>query len=103
MKSTLPQAGHLIPFFRHESFHLFVCPAVDYLIDAVSVKIFLDQLIRPESLATYLAVHLRIIEVSHMAGSFPRLRIHQNRGIQTYIVSGLLNKFLSPGRLDIIF
>ncbi len=60
------------------------------------LTVILDQLVRTETLMTFLTIHKRIGKTAQMSGSDPGLRIHQNRTIHTHIVRGLLNKFLPP-------
>ena len=38
-----------------------------------------------------------------MAGGHPRLRVHDDGGVQPHIVRALLHKFLPPGALHIVF
>ena len=84
--------------------HLLIAPAIYGAaeIDIIILCIILDQLIRTETLVTFLTVHQRIRKSAEMSGSHPGLRIHQNRTIHTDIVRILLNKFLPPCALDII-
>ena len=51
-----------------------------------SCHIILDQLVCAETLFTALTVHQRIREAAQMSGSYPCLRIHQDRAVNTYVV-----------------
>ena len=63
----------------------------------------LDELIGAEALLALAAVHQRVGEAAQMAGGHPRLRVHQDRGIQTDVIGILLHEFLPPGALDVVF
>ena len=61
-----------------------------------------DELVRTVTGAAALAVHQRIGEAAHMTGGDPSGGVHQNGGIQTHIVVGLLNELLHPCLLHIV-
>ena len=89
-----------------EVHHFLIGPAVTAVIlqfNALLLAEILDQLVRPETLMALLAVHERIGEASQMSGCHPRLRVHQNCAVYAYIQLIVLNKFLPPCSLDIIF
>ena len=85
-------------------FHLLLGPAVygTLDLDVVLCHIVLDELICTETLFTALAVHQRVREAANMTGSNPGHRVHQDRGVKTYIVLALLHKFLAPCCLDVV-
>ena len=49
-----------------------------------------------------LAVEQRVGEAGHMAGRDPRLRIHDDRGVQTDVVGAFLHEFLEPRLFDVV-
>ena len=51
---------------------------------------------------TVLAVHQRIGEAANVTRSHPCLGIHQDSGIQTYIVLVFLNELLLPSVLQVV-
>ena len=71
-----------------EAFHLLVGPAVCRAadVDPVLSRIILDQLIGSETLVALLTIHQRIREGSEMSRSNPRLRIHEDRAVNAYII-----------------
>ena len=72
-------------------------------VKAVFLAPVLDHLVGPEALLALLAVHQRVGEASHMAGGHPDLGVHQNGGVQPYVVGVLLDEFLPPGLLNVVF
>ena len=59
-----------------------------HLVEGHAVRIsagILDQLVGTVTRLAVLAVHERIGEAAHMAGSHPHLRVHQNRGVEAHI------------------
>ena len=88
-----------------EAFHFFLRPAVyrSAIIDPVFITEFLDQLIRAETLVTFLAIHKRIRESSQMSGCYPCLRIHKDRAVYTDVVRIFLDKLLPPCFFYIVF
>ena len=56
----------------------------------------LNQLVRPLTGAAALAVHQGVGEVAHMPGGNPGGGVHEDGGIQTHIVFGLLDELLQP-------
>ena len=62
----------------------------------------LNELIGPEPLMAFPAVHQRIGEAAEVAAGHPRLRIHEDGGIQAHVVGVLLHEFLPPCVLDVL-
>ena len=77
------------------SHHLLVGPAV-----CVAAVVFNELICAVTGLAV-LAVHQRVGESAYVAGSHPCLRVHQDSGVQSYIVLVLLNELLAPRVLDV--
>ena len=88
-----------------EVHHLLLAPGVHAALqgDALLLAVILDELIRPETLVALLTVHQRVGESAQMAGGNPGLGIHQDGAVNTHIVGALLDKFLPPGALYVIF
>jgi len=80
--------------------HLVVAPA---FAAHFSLGEAFDQLIRPVAGLALPAVHQRIRETLQVAGSLPDLRIHQDRRLNLDVVGILLDEFLLPGALDMVF
>ena len=93
--TTAVRAGDLL--FVDVIAHLLIAPASRIFAGSV-----LDQLVSAVTGMTVLAVHQRVREAADMAGSNPSHRVHQDSGIQTDIVRGLLYELLSPSVLDVI-
>ena len=89
----------------HEGLHLLLGEGVDGLgqLHAVLAGPVLDELVGPEPLLTLLAVHQGIGEAAQMAGGHPGLGIHQDGGVQAYVVGVLLDELLPPGLFDVVF
>ncbi len=84
--------------------HLLLRERVDRLRkgDALLRRIVLDQLVSAEALVALLAVHQRIGKSAEMAGSHPRLRVHQNGAVHADIIRIFLNELLPPGFLYVV-
>ena len=89
----------------HESGHLLLAEGVNGLgqLEAVVLAPLFDELICAEAFLTFLAVHEGVREAAQMAGGDPGLRIHEDGGVQTHVVGVLLNEFLPPSLLDVVF
>ena len=96
------RAGNLM--LLDEILHLFLAPAVYTAFDGNTVLLteILDQLIRTETLMTFLTIHQRIRETAQMSAGYPCLGIHQDRTVHTYIIGALLNKLLPPCLFHIV-
>ena len=81
-------------------FKLFVRPAVAGFF---AVRKVLDQLVGAETGLAGLAVHQRIVEAADVAAGNPYFAVHQDGRVQTDVVLALLNEFLPPGALDVVF
>ena len=90
--------------FLDKILHLLLAPAVHGAVQrhALFRNIIFNDLIRAESLMTFLTVHQRIGEAAQMAAGYPGLRIHQDRAVHTHIVGALHHELLPPCLLDII-
>ena len=84
----------------HEHVHFLKAHGVH--VDFLARLAGLDQLVCPLPGAAALAVHQRIGEVAHVAGGDPGGGVHENGGVQTYIVVGLLDEFLHPCLLHVV-
>ena len=84
--------------------HLFIGPAVGGSadIDAVFVGKVLNELICPEALMAFLAVHQGVGKAAQVAGSLPGLGIHEDGAVDTHVVGRFRDEFLPPGALYII-
>ena len=89
----------------HEVLHFSVGVCVNGLgeLEAGLCAPVLNDLVRAETLVALAAVHQRIGEAAEMAGCDPGLGVHENGGVQAYIVGILLNELLPPGLFNIIF
>ena len=70
--------------------------------DALLRRKILDQLVRAEALVALLAVHQRIGKSAQMARRNPRLRVHEDGAVNTYVVGILLDEFLPPCLLYVV-
>ena len=61
-----------------------------------------DQLVSPLTGSAALAVHQRIGERTHVAGSNPSLGIHNYGSIQAHVVLRFLHELLQPRLFDIV-
>ena len=93
-------ADHIL-VLGNEGVHLVKAHGVH--VDALAGLGCLDELVRPLPGAAALAVHQRIGEVAHMTGGDPGLGVHQDGGVQTHVVIGLLYELFQPRLLDVIF
>ena len=78
--------------------HLLIGPACN-----VSAVEILDEVICTVSCLTLTAIHQRVGEAAQMTRSHPCLGIHEYSGVKTHVILILLNEFLPPGILYIIF
>ena len=78
--------------------HLLVAPA-----GGIFPGLLFNDLVGAVAGLALLAVDQRVGETTHVAGSHPNLRIHQQSGVQAHIVPGLLDKLLPPGFFHIVF
>ena len=87
-----------------ELLHLLMAPSINTVsnVDAVLMRIILDDFICTETLVTFFTVHQWVTESPQMSAGNPCLRVHQNRTIYAYIIWRLLYKLLPPGFLYII-
>ena len=88
----------------NECLHLSLAERINTLAEIVVVLStpVLNYLVGTETLLALLAVHQRIREAANMTRSNPGHRVHQDRGVKTYIVLALLHKFLAPCCLDVV-
>ncbi len=63
----------------------------------------LDYLIGAEALMAFAAVHQGIRKTAQVPGRHPRLRIHEDRGVQPDVIGIFLHKLLPPRALDVVF
>ena len=63
----------------------------------------LDQLVGAMTAFAVPAIHQRVGESAHMAGSHPHLPVHQDGAVQPDIGGAFLNEFLPPCALDVVF
>ncbi|MNC09259.1 hypothetical protein D3C75_568780 [compost metagenome] len=82
--------------------HLVEAQAVHNHLDALVIQGVLNNFVGAVAGLTLFAVHHRVVEVAYMAGGDPGLGIHQNGGVQTHIVRGLLDELFPPGLLHIV-
>ena len=87
-----------------ESLHLVLGKCIDRLrkCNALLRRKILNQLVRAEALVALLAVHQRIGKSAQMARRNPRLRVHEDGAVNTYVVGILLNEFLPPCLLYVV-
>ena len=85
--------------------HFFLGPCIYTTLNgnAILSHVVLDQLVGTETLLTCLTVHQRIREATKMSGSNPGLGVHEDRAVNTYVIRALLNEFLPPCFLYIVF
>ena len=81
--------------------HLFEAHSV--YVDALAGLASLNELVGPLPGAAALAVYQGVGEVAHMPGGHPGGGIHEDGGIQAYVVVGLLDELLHPGLLHVVF
>ncbi len=93
------------PVVQNKIIHFLIGPSVHRTVQANVICFceILNQLVGAETLMALLAVHQRVGKSAQVSGSHPGLRIHQNRTVHPDIIRMLLDKFLPPGALDIIF
>ena len=87
-------------------FHLFLRPciyAAAFDFDAFFLTEILDQFICTETLMAFLTVHQRIGKSAEMTGSYPCLRVHQDRTVNAYVVRALHDEFLPPCFFHVVF
>ena len=80
-----------------EIHHLLVAPTVRRFPGEV-----LDQFIGTMARFAIAAVHQRVGEAAHMAGSHPDLRVHQDCGVQTDVGGAFLDELLPPSPFHIV-
>ena len=49
------------------------------------------------------AVHKRVGESADMAGSYPNLGVHKDRGVKTYVIGAFLNECFPPSAFYVVF
>ena len=90
--------------FVNESFHLFVAPAINnFFRHVVCFHVVFDEFVSAESFFTFLTVHQRIAEAANVTGSYPCLRVHEDRAVNTYVVRAFLDEFFPPSFLYVVF
>jgi hypothetical protein len=85
-------------------------PGLDDLIElilreAVDIDVLhlgFDQIIRAETGVAVLAVDERIMEIGHMSGRFPDLRIHDDGGIDLDVVFDAADEVTEPELLHVV-
>ena len=82
--------------------HLIVGPTGGVVLQAVLEGVVLDELVGSVAGTADLAVHEGVGEAAQVARSNPGLGIHDDGGIQAYVVLALLNEFLPPSALDVV-
>ena len=88
-----------------EALHLGLREGVDGLRQLLAGlgAVVLDELVCTEALMALAAVHQRVGEAAEMAGSDPRLRVHEDRAVEADVIRVLLHELLPPGALDVVF
>ena len=88
-----------------EALHLGLREGVDGLRQLLAGlgTVVLDELIGAEALMALAAVHQRVGEAAEVAGSDPRLRVHEDRAVEADVIRVLLHELLPPGALDVVF
>ena len=93
-------AGHVV--FTDEVHQSLAVHSLHVYVHIVFVYEIFHQLVCAVTHLAGLAVDQRIVEGGHVAGGNPHLGIHQDGGVQAYVVGVLLNEFLPPGTLDVV-
>jgi len=89
-----------------EVLHLFLGPCVytaAFDFNAFFLAEVFDQLVCTETLVALFTVHQRIGKSAEMTGSYPCLRVHQDRAVNTYVVRALHHEFLPPCFFHVVF
>ncbi len=89
----------------NKSFHLLLTERIHALRKRQTAfrTVILYQLIRPETLMTFPAIHQRVGKAAQMPACHPRLGVHQNCTVHTHIVGVFHDKLLPPSLLYVIF
>jgi len=82
---------------------LIITPAIDGQVDAIGMVVVFDQLVGAVTALALLAVDQGIGKAADVAGSDPGLGVHQDGAVDPDIMGIFLDKFLPPGRLDVVF
>ena len=89
-----------------EVLHLFLGPCVyaaAFDFNAFFLTEVFDQLVCTETLVALFTVHQRIGKSAEMTGSYPCLRVHQDRTVNAYVVRALHDEFLPPCFFHVVF
>ena len=88
----------------NEILHLCIGECVNGLLKLKSrfCAIVFDKLVRAESLVALAAVHKRIRKSRKVTRRNPRLRVHKNSCVKTYVILVFLNEFLPPSLLYVV-
>ena len=84
----------------NESVHLLKAHGIH--VDSLTGLTGLNQLVSALTGAAALAVHQRVGEIAHMAGGDPGGGVHEDGGIQTHVIFGLLDELFQPCLLDVV-
>ena len=112
-KIKLPDIGKIVLFTRgagnvviiDKLFEFGLRKSIDGFIELVSrfgAPVF-DYFIGAETFVTFAAVQQRIGKTGEMTACHPRLRVHENCRVNTYVVAVFLDEFLPPCALDVVF
>ena len=88
----------------HKLLHLGLAEGVHALaqVEAVFLAPVLDDLVGAKALLALLAVHQGVGKAAHVAGGHPGLGVHEDGGVQPYVVRVLLDELLPPGFFHIV-
>ena len=101
---ALSAFGAYYAFFGNVCGHLLVRPSVGmYVLKAVLLGIFFNQLVSTETGLAALAVHKRVVEVHNVSAGYPNLGVHQYSGVETDVVFAFLHKFAPPCLFYVVF